>query len=429
MNRFLPLRFASRRSWNHDQRQRRAGGSALEQIPRYAAIIAVLLTTNVHANDSDQSSLSDTINWHGFLSQGFTYTDENNFLGSSSDGSFKFNEAGLNASWRANNQLQFSAQALYKQIGNAEPKGIQLDHAIADWRVIDTFDFGAGLRAGRLKNPYGFYNETRDTAATRPSILLPESIYIDYLRAVLHSSDSVGIYGHQELKTGTLSFSAVYGKPILNDQIISVLINTYPGVPTRGDIRDELAKAYRLDYEDASGQWRSAISYIIFDGNFTPGTGEPYSAGNIRNEQLLFSAELNWQDWQLVGEYQIRETENNGILAVDFNKKGTGYYVQLGYHFTSALKGYFRKDTVFLDDSDKSGKKLELESGGAFFARDAFAKDYTLGLAYQPSFEWSFGIELHHVNGTFWLPDLENPDVINQEKRWNMLLLQAAYRF
>ena len=79
-----------------------------------------------HAEIEDTTWL-DEINWHGFVSQSFILTDENNFLGSSSDGSFKFNSAGLNASWKPSNSLQLSVQGLYKQIGSAQPKGTRLD--------------------------------------------------------------------------------------------------------------------------------------------------------------------------------------------------------------------------------------------------------------------------------------------------------------
>jgi len=401
-------------------------------------LVCCLLTTSAGAESSDvgvsereqhQDHFLDQINWHGFISQGFALTDDNNFLGSSSDGSFKFDEAGLNASWRALNQLQFSAQVLYKQIGNSEPKGTQLDFAIADWRAIDTFDVGVGLRLGRLKNPYGFYNETRDVAATRLGILLPESIYVDYLREVLHSSDSIGVYGHKEFSTGTLSFNTVFGKPILNDQITSVLINSLPGLPTKGDIRNERAVASQLSFEDGSGKWRSAFSYIKFGGDFQPGAGEIYSPGSVETEQYMLSVELNWENWQLVSEYQLRNIKNRKILGSTINTDGVSHYWQLGYRFSPVLKGYFRHDVAYLNKNDKSGEKQQLSTGGAFIARDAFAKDYTAGLSYQPSFEWSFGLEVHHINGTFWLPDLENPDVINQKQRWNMLLLHAAYRF
>ena len=37
--------------------------------------------------------------------------------------------------------------------------------------------------------------------------------------------------------------------------------------------------------------------------------------------------------------------------------------------------------------------------------------------------------ELHHVDGTFWLPYGDNTHPANTTQNWNMWLLQAAYRF
>ncbi|MCG8613128.1 MAG: hypothetical protein MI864_21675, partial [Pseudomonadales bacterium] len=240
--------------------------------------------------------------WHGFANQGFSYTTENNFLGESSEGSFKFLEAGLNASWRALNTLQISGQLLYRQTGNAPPDGVEVDYAIADWRVLDTFDYGFGVRAGRIKNPYGFFNETRDVAATRPSILLPESIYIDYLRELMHSSDSVGLYGHSELAGGTATFYAVFGRPILYDTTIPAIIYTQ----TQGSLEDEAIYSARVGYEDGSGIWRVAVSVADFRADYLAADTEPLFDGKSHITQFLFSAEGYWQNFRLTGEYQRR---------------------------------------------------------------------------------------------------------------------------
>lgn len=381
----------------------------------------------VQANENDTDfTLWDDVVWHGFLSQGFVYTDENDFLGSSSNGSFKFNEAALNISWQTLSNLQLSAQALYQQTGNAKPNGLQLDYAIMDWRALDTFDYGGGIRLGRLKSPYGFFNETRDVAATRPSILLPESIYIDYLRALLHSSDSLGVYGHRETESGTFSFTANYGKPILNQDIINTLVQSR----TDGDLNRERAGAVRISYDDGSGLWRTALSFVRFDADFEAAAGDHLRGvfdGDVSIEQLLVSMEFNWQNWQLIGEYQLRDYESRAIRGIDIKTNGVGHYFQLAYTFTPTFKAYIRQDNVYQDKKDKRGVVYALQTG--LPAHNTFAKDMTLGFNYAPTFEWSFGIEAHHVNGTHWLPNLENRNIFNQKQRWNMYLAQVAYRF
>ena len=412
-------------------------------------ISLLFLSTNLFANDSFPSDINSPswihdINWHGFISQNFVATDENNYLGSSSDGSFKSNEAALNGSWRASESLQLSLQGIYKQIGNAKPKGTRLDYAIADLRVVDNFSYGVGLRAGRLKNPYGFFNETRDVAATNTSILLPESIYIDYLSQLFRTSDSVGLYSHAEIEGGTISLVAQIGRPILNDDIISTLVG---GNPTDGDIDDERIAIAKVGYEHGSGLWRAALSYIRFDGDFRPATGDAdfLQEGDITIQQALFSLEFNFDQWQFITEIQRRNTDIKSVFSFspNFYEKNLSYYLQVGYNFTPEWKLYLRRDEAFRYKDDRHGNDYAkgLEGLNAFLSTNmlpyrfdnqhhsAFAKDTTLGFRYSPSFEWSFAMEVHNIDGTYWLPDLENPDVSKQKRYWNMFLAQIAYRF
>tara|TARA_R110000850_G_scaffold93171_1_gene197246 strand:+ start:105 stop:1364 length:1260 start_codon:yes stop_codon:yes gene_type:complete len=376
----------------------------------------------------ESATWMNEIKWHGFISQNFVATDENDFLGSSSDGSFKSNEAALNASWRAADSLQLALQGLYKQIGNANPKGGRVDYAIVDWRFLDNFTNGAGFRFGRIKNPYGFFNETRDVAVTNTSILLPESVYVDYLSQLFHSSDGAGFYGHNENEYGTLLFNVQFGRPILNNQIISTLV----GNPdTEGDISKERGGFARLAYEDGAGLWRAAISYAHFTGDFSRGPTDPLYLrdGSLSIEQLLLSLELNWNSWQFVTEIQRRNTELESIYQsmagpFDIVEKGLGYYFQAAYKFTPAWTVYLRRDEAFRFKDDRHGKEFALGN-----AHGTFAKDTTLGFRYSPSFEWSFAMEVHQIDGTYWLPNIENPDVAAQQRYWNMFLAQIAYRF
>lgn len=115
---------------------------------------------------------------HGFASQAYIYTSDNDVFGNSDDnGSSGFTEIGINALLRPLPRLQFSAQGLSRRAGQGTSATPRLDFAVADYRLYsqDTNQFG--IRVGRLKNPFGFYNDTRDVAFTRPSILLPQSIY------------------------------------------------------------------------------------------------------------------------------------------------------------------------------------------------------------------------------------------------------------
>ncbi len=99
---------------------------------------------------------------HGYAAQGFVYTDDNNFFGKSSDGSFDYYEAGLNASVQVHPKLMFAAQGAIRDAGISDDGTLRLDYALADYRFLEEVDTTVGVRAGKVKNPLGFYNETRD---------------------------------------------------------------------------------------------------------------------------------------------------------------------------------------------------------------------------------------------------------------------------
>ncbi|PIE43109.1 MAG: hypothetical protein CSA50_06885 [Gammaproteobacteria bacterium] len=123
----------------------------------------------------------------------------------------------------------------------------------------------------------------------------------------------------------------------------------------------------------------------------------------------------------------IRNAGVRGALPIDIEDQNLGYYFQLGYRLNQGLKAYIRYDTTYYDKDDKKGTKFAAQGRGP--AHFAFAKDITLGVSYTPSFPWNFGLELHSVNGTVWLPNIENPDIYRQRQYWNIFLAQVAYRF
>jgi hypothetical protein len=147
----------------------------------------------------------DTFQYHGFISQNFVLSSENNFYGESSKGSFDFTEAGFNVSLRPLSRLGLAAQVLYRRAGELEDEEVRLDYGVVEFTALDAAEVRAGLRLGRVKNPLGLYNETRDVAFTRPSIFLSQSIYFDRTRNFALSSDGGQVYGEYESHIGAFS--------------------------------------------------------------------------------------------------------------------------------------------------------------------------------------------------------------------------------
>src|ERR1700688_2807033 len=119
-------------------------------------------------------SLEDlNIQVHGFATQGFLYSTNNNvFATKSSDGSPNWTEAVVNISAQPIPKLRFTIQPRFELLGNYS-NGFTLDYANADYRVSDA----VGVRFGKVKIPTGLFNETQDIDPSYMWSLLPQSVY------------------------------------------------------------------------------------------------------------------------------------------------------------------------------------------------------------------------------------------------------------
>src|SRR6266478_6108293 len=132
---------------------------------------------------------------HGFISQGFLYTTDNNYLANSSRGSFEFTELGLNFSLQPMDRLSLGLQIFSHDLG---PIGDY--RATLDWYSVDYhWQDWLGIRAGRVKLPFGLYNDSSDIDAARTAILLPQSIYPAQNRDFLLAQTGFELYGYRGL--------------------------------------------------------------------------------------------------------------------------------------------------------------------------------------------------------------------------------------
>src|SRR5258708_33388980 len=73
---------------------------------------------------------------HGFASQGFTYSNDNNYLTmKTSEGSFAFTDGGVNLSVPITDKLRVGAQIYVRNIGTLGQWRPVLDWAAADYTI------------------------------------------------------------------------------------------------------------------------------------------------------------------------------------------------------------------------------------------------------------------------------------------------------
>src|ERR1700689_5493906 len=148
---------------------------------------------------------------HGFASQGFVHTSDNNWLtmNTSGFGSGEFTDFGANASTQITDKLRVGAQLYDRNLGGLGRWHPTLDWALATYKFTPWF----GIRGGKVKTVLGLYNDTQDLDFLHTFALLPQSIYPTDLRDVNIAHTGADIYGVIRLKDnlGTLSYTAFVG--------------------------------------------------------------------------------------------------------------------------------------------------------------------------------------------------------------------------
>ncbi|MCH4562278.1 OprO/OprP family phosphate-selective porin [Halomonas sp. EGI 63088] len=385
----------------------------------------LLLITSAQARA--ESPVLDTLQMHGFLSQALVITDRNDFFGPSSSGlgSLKFTEIGANASIRPHQDVLIAAQVLSRRAGgdgsDAEPV---LDYGIIDYQMLSNQRRTLGIQVGRFKNPFGFYNQTRDVAFTRPSILLPQSIYFDRTRSLALSADGALVYAEERLSKGTVRAYAGVGDTQAGDD----LRRTLRLDAVRGDLKSKTSAIAQVRYEHDGGRFVAALTTASANARFesgTPGLGN----GDFFFEPWVFSLQYNEELWSLTGEFALRKSGLEGFNDPRFNFDVTGesWYVQYTRRFHDDWQWLVRYDSLTSNRDDRSGKAFEASGAGP--AHSQFADDITLGLQWNVNPRVLLAAEYHYVDGTGWLPIQDNPDPSETSRRWNMLLFQLSLRF
>jgi len=373
--------------------------------------------------------LNDSLQAHGFLTQSLISTDHNNFFGKTSDGEhFGFTEAGINASYRPRNDLQLSGQLLSRRAGDTDGGKIRVDYALVDKTFAERPDRRIGVRLGRILNPLGLYNETRDVAFARPSIFLPQSIYFDRNRDLAISSDGVYFYGENRRHRTELLWQIGAGYPrVGNDEIErSFFLRLQPG-----NLESSSSPSYlgRLLLEIDGGRYLLGISGAHARINYRPGQGDVLNEGLISFAPVIISGQYNTEFFELTSEYAQREFtfQDFGAARPDQSFTSESAYLQAVYRFNKAYELLLRYDALYMDQSDRHGTSYSTRFGLPGFTR--YSRDATIGTGWHITHSLLLRLEYHHIVGTAWLDASDNLQVKNMARSWDMFAALASFRF
>lgn len=375
---------------------------------------------------------------HSFASQGFGYSNDNNYLTmKTSGGSFAMTDGGVNASIQITDRFRVGAQVYDSNVGNLGKWRPSLDWAVADYRFKDWF----GIRGGKVKTVLGLYNDTQDLVFLHTFALLPQSMYPLDMRSSTIAHTGGDLYGDVSLKRfGSLSYTAYAGQrkdslyggyPYLL-HTFGITLEDYGGLVVGGDLR-----------------WRTPLKGLLVGGSHMDeditGTGkvDPSVALGGPQGQFPYSEWSNKdQTNQLYGQYTI------GNLRVDSEYRRYWRDQQV---FSGEFQVVTDVRSWYVAGAYRISKKLEL---GSYYSRftdnwvstvpgqveapsqsspDRHVYDKVISARFDLTNHWNVKVEGHFMDGwggTFY-PDgfypSDNPQGITANTR--LLILRTGWNF
>ncbi|HMJ11067.1 MAG TPA: hypothetical protein VK524_06645 [Polyangiaceae bacterium] len=381
------------------------GFGALAFVPErtwmFASLVlagTALCSAPAQAVELGQEDSLASVEVHAFASQGFILTLKNDYLAQgTTEGSFEFSEVGINFTKSLTETLRMGVQLFAQDLGPAGNFDAKVDWFYLDYRWQDWL----GFRAGRLKIPYGFYNEIQDIDSARVPVLLPQSVYPLQTREILFAHTGAELYGFVRSEPlGGLEYRAFAGTIFLDRHELNP-----PSSQFEVDFHVPYVVGGRLIWEtplDGLRLGASAEAARIEATVFVPPAllPEPLVA---ENDSFLWvaSAEYAWSDLVLTAEYtRWHADQENSNQAVQANSEQTSEkaYAMATYRVTPWLQPGAYYSLLFRNVDDREGRENIQHDVAAFVRFDINA-------------HWLAKLEGHYMVGT---AGLNNPLQIGQ---------------
>jgi predicted porin len=395
---------------------------------------------------------------HGFVSETYTYTTDNNIMSlESEEGVWDWFEAGINFTIEPVDRLRIGVQLYSRDLGEQGNGDVVLDWAVGDYQWREWL----GFRIGKVKTPYGFYNEARDADMTRPSILQPNGIYPETQRDFLNAFLGIELYGTLSLgSAGDLKYQAYTGTTDLDDAY-AVRRSLETGAASGlNSLPFPLANAtYNVSNIDAemtslyggaltwytpvdglrfgfSGQ--SARSEYSNDTTYSGWMGQTPVSLTIATDTVydqvynwVLSAEYRRGNLLLAGEFQEARNEiTSTIIGLPVPPMPTmvrlnqSYYAQVAYQFTDWLQLSTYYAEFFDNKNDKDGRNFVARGRPAW---EAWDKSLAITARFDFTRNWLLKLEAHFHDGSGFINRVENPN--GSDKDWTAFFGRFTFYF
>lgn len=329
--------------------------------PRVCALILAVAASLVGAGGANAQQLNvggKTVEVHGFLSQGYAVSNDNNYLTmNTSKGTGALTDFGFNAQTQLTDKLRVGAQVYVRNVGALGNFRPEVDWAFADYRFKDWL----GVRGGKVKTVLGLYNDSQDMEFLYTWALMPQSIYPTDVRGDNIAHVGADIYGRFRIKKAGAFAYTLWGGKRMNDPEGGYLygLSTSSRVTNPdGSFKYVLSSTKTIDYYGgpvygADLRWTTpvaglvaGVSYIKADiettGTYLKPTTIPYRMYTVSNPAKAVYAEYTRDALKLAAEF--RHEDKLGVFnspvgtAVPGDEDSRAWYVAAAYRFSKYLE-------------------------------------------------------------------------------------------
>jgi hypothetical protein len=353
---------------------------------------------------------------HGFASQGFILTLRNDYLAEkTTHGSFEFSEIGINFTKNLTETLRFGVQLFAQDLGPSGNYDAKVDWFYVDYRWRDWL----GLRAGRLKIPYGLHNEIQDVDAARVPVLLPQSVYPLQTREILFAQTGAELYGFARAEgLGAFDYRAFVGTIFLDSASL-----TPPGSAFDLKFRVPYVAGGRLLWETPLEGLRvgASVETVRLDTTAFVPSIEPIA---IKSRTWLWvgSAEYSVADLVLTAEYArsyAKQSSSAPALSPPIDDESERAYVMAAYRVNPWLQPAAYYSVFFPNVDHREG-------------RENRQHDVAATLRFDINSYWLMKVEGHYMAGTAGLLNplrINPPDITKADRYWGAFFLKTTARF
>ena len=350
---------------------------------------------------------------HGFATQGFLFSSNNNYLTmDSSKGSLQWTEGAISLSDPLTDNLRVGIQLHMFQMGQLGGPEIVVDWASGDYKFNDRL----GFRAGKVKIPIGLFNDSQDVDSLFLWILLPQSAYPidnrDFNLSVLGGE----MYGGMSLgkRGGLLQYRGYLGENRLSanggyvEQLEEVGL-TFPTPPS--------GKAFGGDV-----RWLTPLPGLMVGSSAynsaLDGTGPQGSFHSPSALSPAYYAQWRRGKLQLAGEYRRSAYTfvfTVGTTAIPFALDARSWYPMVSYQATRKLQvGSYYSYSV-----NKAGDSSQTIN---------YSKDWVVSGRYDFNNYFYGKLEAHFLHGTgIGYYAIDNPNGLKPDSR--MLAARIGFAF